>query len=269
MLVSFTLSQFPKGTRDAETAIKMAKRDLEKADEALDLLEKVLEQTVPWHLFSDALFEMDKHRSEYSAATAALILEIKRHLLDSMDNNFRATRSVYGWCNVVSHLLTAYIDLFDNINREKSAAQKAILLEILNTGIDKMSIVQYDLDAISMNFTDASMKLSLLQVRLDTESVKKGDRSKMQELNEIFNMKMESVKRFYSQLKNDINNAFSDIEKAKTKLNDEIRSFRNLKQQTDETNSYQSSIDAALRDSVVRVAENLSNKCNEYIKRHN
>lgn len=86
---------FAKGSNDAKTAIETAKIDIQKADEAVDFFNKVLDQTVPWHTFSDSLFEMDKFRSDYSAATAALILEIKRLLLDSMDTYFKATRSIY------------------------------------------------------------------------------------------------------------------------------------------------------------------------------
>lgn len=271
--------------------------DIQKADEAVDFFNKVLDQTVPWHTFSDSLYEMDKFRSDYASETAALILEIKRLLLDSMDTYFRATRSIYGWCNVASHLLTAYVNLFVDISREKSAAQKSILLEILNTGINKMIKVQSDLDSISANFTDASLKLSTLQIRLDNEFDERGDwyHMKMREIEEniqngsssigpfgVFigadarelsvrlNEKMTSSKRFYNNLKKNVNKAFIDIEEAKVKLNAEIRIFRNLKIQTEDTKPFQSLDDAAaLRDTVIQFAEGLSNKCNEYRRRHN
>lgn len=270
--------------------------DIQKADEAVDFFNKVLDQTVPWHTFSDSLFEMDKYRSDYSDQTAALILGIKRLLLDSMDTYFKATRSIYGWCNVASHLLTAYVNLFDGISREKTAAQKAILLEVLNTGINKMMKVQSDLESISANFTDATTKLSMLQIRLDNEFDENGHwyRSKMREIEEkvingsssigpfgVFigaderklsvrlNEKMTSLKRFYYHLKKNINQAFIDIEEAKVKLNAEIRIFGNLKVQTEETKPFEALDDATLRDTVIRFAEGLSNKCNEYRRRHN
>lgn len=281
---------------EAIAAIETAKMDILKADEAVDFFNKVLDQTVPWHTFSDSLFEMDKYRSDYSVETAALILEIKRLVLDSMDKYFMATRNIYGWCNVASHLLTAYVNLFQNINREKSAAQKAILLEVLNTGIDKMMNVQYDLNIISTDFTEASTKLSMLQVRFDNEFHETDDwyRLKIRQLQEKVNNgsssigpfgvfvgadtrelstrldeKLASSKQFYSQLKRNINIAFIDIEEARIKLNDEIRIFGKLKMQTEETKPFESFDDATLRDTVIRFAESLSNKCNEYRKRHN
>lgn len=294
-----SISSIPPTEGDANEAIaavETAKIDIQKADEAVDFFNKVLDQTVPWHTFSDSLFEMDKYRSDYSAETAALILEIKRLLLDSMDKYFKATRSIYGWCNVASHLLTAYVNLFDDINREKSAAQKAILLEVLNTGIDKMWNVQDDLNIISTNFADASRKLTLLQVRFDDEFDEKNDwyRSKMRHLEEkvsngsssigpfgVFigadtrdlstrlNEKLTSSMQFYSQLKRNINIAFIDIEEARIKLNDEIRIFGKLKMKTEETKPFETFDDAKLRDTVIRFAESLSSKCNEYRRRHN
>lgn len=270
--------------------------DIQKADEAVDFFNKVLDQTVPWHTFSDSLYEMDKFRSDYSTKTAALILEIKRLLLYSMDTYFKATRSIYGWCNVASHLLTAYVDLFDDISREKSAAQKSILLEVLNTGINKMMKVQVGLDTISLNFTEASSKLSLLLIRLDNEFDEHGDwyRLKMREIEEkvnngsssigpfgVFigadasglstrlNQKLAASERFYHQLKKNVNKAFIDIEEAKVKLHAEIRIFGNLKKQTEETKPFQSLDDATLRDTVIQFAKGLSNKCNEYRRRHN
>lgn len=286
----------PQGSNEAQVAIETAKIDIQKADEAVDFFNKVLDQTVPWHTFSDALYEMDKFRSDFSVETAALILEIKRVLLYSMDTYFKATRSIYGWCNVASHLLTAYVNLFDDINREKSAAQKAILLEVLNTGIDKMMKVKYDLDIISTNFTEASEKLSSLQARFDNEFNERSDwyRLKMREFEEKinnesssigpfgvfigadarelsvrFNEKLTSFRKFYNNLKKNVNNAFIDIEEANVKLNAEIRIFRNLKIQTEETKPFQSIDDATLRDTVIQFAESLSNKCIEYRKRHN
>lgn len=282
---------------EAEIALETAKLDIQKADEAMEYFHKVLDQSVPWQTFSDALFEMDKYRDDYSVETAALILEIKRLLLDSMDKYFKATRSIYGWCSVASHLLTAYINLFDNINREKSSAQTAILVEILNTGIDKMLIVQYDLDIISSNFTEASIKLSSLLSRLDNEFDEKSEwyRIKMRQFEEKIsegaaakvgpfgvvigagagklsaklNEKLEATKKFYSHLKINVNKAFIDIEEAKIKLNDEIRIFRHRKAQTEETKSFETIVDIALRDSVIESAASLRTKCNEYRQRHN
>lgn len=159
-----------------------------------------------------------------------------------------------------------------------------------------MMKVKYDLDIISSNFTEASEKLSLLQVRLDNEFDEKGEwyRLKMREIEEkindgsssigpfgVFigadarelsvrlNERMTSFKRFYSHLKKNINKAFIDIEEANVKLNAEIRIFGNLKIQTEETKPFQSIDDAALRDTVIQFAESLSTKCNEYRKRHN
>lgn len=287
---------FQVDANEAKIAIETAKIDIKRADEAVDFFNKMLDQTVPWQTFSDSLFEMDKYRTDFSVATAALILQIKRLLLNAMDAYFVATRNIYGWCNIASHLITAYVNLFDSISREKSAAQKAILLEILNMGIDKMTKVQNGLDVITTNFTEASETLTSLQVRLDNEFDVRRDwyRMKKRQIKEkiknnvtfigpfgvIFGTnvtesmaklhgKMLSSKRFYSQLKVIVNKALVNIDEAKLKLNDEIHIFRHLKMQTAETKPFESFGDAGLRDTVIRFAESLSTKCNEYRKRHN
>lgn len=295
-MILFLLQKSQKGANTAKIAIETAKMDIEKADEAVDFFNKMLDQTVPWQTFSDSLFEMDKYRTDYSIESAAVILQIKRLLLDAMDTYFMATQSIYGWCNVASHLLSAYVNLFDKINREKSAAQKAILLEVLNTGVDKMARVQHDLDLITTNFTEASEKLSLLQIRLGYEFDVNGDwyRRKMRRIAEKaengttfigpfgviiganatesiakLNRKMASSESFYSHLKYMIGKAIVDIEKANNKLNDEIQIFTHLKMQTQKTKPFESFSDAALRDTVVQFVNSLSTKCNDYRNRHN
>lgn len=292
---SVFLFPYPKAINDAKIALETAKLGMQKADEAMDFFHKVLDQTVPWHTFSDALFEMDKFRHDYSTDTAALILEIKRLLLDVMDKYFKATRSIHGWCNVASHLLTTYVNLFDDINHEKSAAQKAILIEILSTGIDKMLKVQDGLDIISSNFVEASIKFAALLSRFDNEFDERSEwyRSKMRQIQENIkegasaigpfdisngtdsrklsaelNGKLEAAKKFYSHLKIQVNKAFIDIEEAKIKLNDEMRIFRNLKAQIDETKPFEKVVDEGLRDSIINLAAKLRAKCNEYRKKH-
>lgn len=280
---------------EAKLAIETAQEAIKTVDSALDLYNKVLDQVIPWKVFREALEDLEKFRKDYSAESATLLGEIKTALLNAMDAYFWASQSIYEWCGLVVPLLTTYIQLFNGINPVKSAAQKILLLKVLDDAMAKMNKSQGELANSATSLNDAAGKLTALNTRFANEFDEKSaffqskvdgiritgasfgglfginiaadnlEEKLLPELKERLN----SIKQFYGHLEDKVSKAFADIDGTKLKLKDEIRMIGDLKTQTEETRPYVDLDNVeALRDTIIESTNNLITKCNEYRERH-
>lgn len=79
------------------------------------------------------------------------------------------------WTGLVMPLLGAYLKLFDSYNVENAAAQKKLLLRVLDDGIAKMTAAQDQLGKSSSSFNSCAGKLTTLQSRFEYEFDEKSE----------------------------------------------------------------------------------------------
>lgn len=288
---------------EAQAVVEIVKDGLEAGDKALDLYNKILDQLIPWKTFEETIDNLTKYEKDYSNAAGEIVAQVKTLLLNSRDEYFKATQSVFEWSSVASQLLTAYVQLFENYNQEKAKAQKSILLKVLTDGIDKMTVAQASLHASSKSFNDASGHISSLRTQLNNDFVEGSNYYDMQvdklrkeayggaavglvlgpfgllisysiaagvlegKLIPALKEKLEEMKEHFEALEGIISKASDDIDGAKTKLQEEIVVIGNMKSQTETTSLYVEYDDLMLnllKDS----ARKLIDQCSMYIERH-
>lgn len=271
---------------------------IQTANEAFSVYDRILDQVVPWKEFNETLIELDKYREDYSTESATLIGDIKTRMMNGIDAYAEASQSVYEWASLVVPLLKAYLTLFDGYNPQKAHAQKTILLKILDEGMAKMNAAQDKLSISSSSFNSAAGKLTSLHSQFVYEFDEKSDfvQNKIfkirvssystvsmfgiaglaiaagviegkivPELSEKFN----SIKRFYDNLKSNVDKAYKDIDEAKRILKREIQHIGDLKIQTEGTKTFLDLDEVQeLRDTITTSIQELITKCNEYRKRH-
>ena len=288
---------------DPKTTVDVVKGSIDAADKALDLYNKVLDQVIPWDSFEKAMKELTRYQNDYSKEAAALVGEIKTLLMNSLDKYFEATQNIYEWCGISSQLLTAYLTLFEQYDEKKAAVQKDILLEVLGSGLTKMTAAQTSLQSSSESFNTASGKLLALETQLSNDFNEKSvffenQVSKLRKeayggaaagiaaglfgliisysiaagvlegkLIPELTKKLKSVQAFFTNIKNEVTKANQDINTTKAKLAEEISVIGDMKITTETTQFYVKYDDlmlSLLKDS----ANSLILQCNDYQKRH-
>lgn len=283
--------------------VETAKTVIDTADKALDLYNKVLDQIIPWNTFNDTVKELSRFKEDYSQAASTLVGEIKTLLMNSQDKYFEATQVVYEWCGVTTQLLEAYLSLFNQYDEKKASAQKAILIKVLDDGVAKLGKAQEALHASSQSFNSASGKLLALDSQLANDFNEKSDYFQGQvdkirkeayagaaagiaggpfgliiaysiatgvvegKLIPELRNKLKSVKDFFESLTTIVNNANTDIDKAKDQLKAEISNIGDLKTQTETTRFFVDYDDLMLKQ-LQDSATKLISSCNEYQKHH-
>ncbi|KFC10041.1 hemolysin E [Trabulsiella guamensis ATCC 49490] len=287
----------------AGQTVEVVKTAIETADSALDLYNKYLDQVIPWKTFDETVKELSRFKNEYSQAASVLVGDIKTLLMDSQDKYFEATQTVYEWCGVASQLLAAYISLFNEYNEKKAAAQKDILIKVLDDGIKKLSNAQKSLLISSQSFNSASGKLLALDSQLTNDFSEKSSYFNSQvdkirkeayggaaagvvagpfglivsysiaagivegKLIPELKKKLKSVQDFFVSLSKKVKQANTDIDSAKQKLMTEITTIGELKTETETTRFYVDYDDLML--SLLKdAAHKMISTCNEYQKRH-
>lgn len=279
-------------------AMETAKKAIDALSEAMDWFSEIINESVPWQTFEDTLNELEKFRDEYSQKAAEKVAEVKMHMSQGVIAYYQASKAVYEWCLVVEPLLQKYIELFDHIDKTKSAEQKKVLVSMLDNGIAEMKKAQEMLGDSSASFNGAAGQLTTLRHQLSSDFSEKSGfyaakiaqtRAEGYGISAAFgpiawaiaagvvegelvpNIKarFKEARQFYKNLNDIVSNSFTEIDQTKAKLGREIRAIGDLKVKTEEMNTF-ASIDGVtqLRDTIISSAKGLIDKCTTYRSKH-
>lgn len=180
---------------------------------------------------------------------------------NAADKYFSATQSIDEWCNLTQRLLATYKTLFDKRDETSFAAQKQLLLKVLDDGMEKMTAAHGNLEEICSDFNLVSSKLSTLLVQLAADFDKESEYMKAviskirrqaygtaavgavlrpfglilsysvaagvvegQTIPEM-QRKFVEIKNFYETLKTQVEKSNTDIKTAKSKLDADIETI--------------------------------------------
>lgn len=294
-----TIYSLLEDTREARIAMETVIESIEVAKEALVFYDRLVEQVIPWKDFNNTLFELDRFQKDYSTESALLISEIKTIMMNGMDEYFAASQDVYEFAGTIATHLKLYIKLFNGHNARQAYAQKNLLLEIFDTGLEKLKSAQERLGKSSESFNIVFGQLSTLRKRFEDEFdlhskffkakmkvIKKvsrlfglsifglagyflgaefGDQKYVRKLKQ----ELRKIEMFYYYLHLKIADAFTNIDGTKKILQTEIHHISDLKVQIEETQTFVD-LDYVpdLRDKAISAAQILITKCMEYRKRH-
>lgn len=160
---------------EAKSALDVAKGDIDGAAEMLSLYDKLMENVIPWKEFNETLVVLDQFRKEFSIESAALLVEIKVHMMNGINEYFAASQTIYEWASVTASQLKLYIKLFGSDGARRPMAQKQILMKMLEDGISKMTTAQEELGKSSSSFNTVSGELFLLRSRFGHEFDEKSE----------------------------------------------------------------------------------------------
>lgn len=274
-------------------------KGIEALDKGLDLYDKRLDKVVPWNVFQETLNKLDEFRKDYSKEAANLIGDLKTKMKNGMDTYFMASQSVYEWCSLAVPLLGNYKNfLKGKMDSAKFTAQRALMVSLLNSGIEKMGKAQDKLEASSSSFNEASGKLTSLNYRLEADFSEKSEyyKTKISEIRKVsysggasfflfgilisagvsegklipdVKKKMKNLEVFYKDLRQTIAKSSTEIDSAKRQIREEIRIIGDMKSKTEETKIYvEADTDGSLQQIITVAVDGLITKCKGYISRH-
>lgn len=276
-------------------AAETTKEAIEVVGRAMDLYNKVLDKVMPSESFNEKLIEMNKHLDEYSVEVKDRLATIKVLMSDGINAYTRSTQSIYDWTSTVIPFLQTYIQLFDKNTADDAKAQKTILLDLLDKGINSMTNAQTDLGISSSSFNDAAGKLTSVRIIFSNEL--KSEKEKYQRELEIIRRppfmssmsgslpallhnyvvetrfvpeiiaKLDAVSKFYDTMEETVVKVSEDIDETKSRLNDEIRIIGDLKVETQNTQVFVD-MDATLEAFIIEAAQGLIDKCYEFRRKH-
>lgn len=270
---------------------------IKSTGDVIKLYHEVLDRVVPWKAFNETMINLDRYKEQYSNQSAEIIAEIKSLMMDGIGAYYRASEFMFSWCDESIPLLATYIELFDDHTVGKAHTQKDLLIDVLTKGVAQMRAAQQAIGDSSINFNQATGKLTTLNSRFQVEFDEKSDYFKAQvdkmrkfyvkgaarglfgaiivgifvETKYIPKLKAKTaeINDFYQKLKLKIDTAFRDVEDTKNKLNNEVLEVGELKVKTKETKSFIDLDDIPdLRDTLRESAQNLIDDCNEYRRKH-
>lgn len=219
-------------------------------------------------------------------------------MLNGIDAYFSASQCVYEWTGLAIPLLKAYIKLFGSYNEVNADAQRKMLLQVLTSGMKKLGDSQEDLKKSSRSFNGVAGKLVELNTRFEYEFNEKSEfvQTKVNQVRigaytggALFGItgvtiayfvaegklipelmkKLESIQKFYDDLKGKADKAGEQIEDTKKTLHREIHHIGEIKTKTESTKSFvEMDHIKELRDEVIESAKTLIDGCNEYRQRH-
>lgn len=284
---------------EAKLALETVRDGILEAKGALVVYDQLVERVVPWKEFSDILIGLDKFREDYSTESALLITEIKTLMTDGINAYFSASESVYEWTGTAITDLGLYIKLFSHYDVRRAAAQRKLLIDLLGSGVEKMSAAQKQLDKSSKSFNRVYSELSTLRKRFEDE---------FDETSEFFQVKMElirsgshfwgsslfglsgyffgeeigerkyvnklkrelrKIEMFYYHLHLKIEQALNNIVDTKKILGVEIQHITEMKIQVGDTKVFVGLDEVPdMRDAIIETAKDLISKCEQYRKKH-
>lgn len=287
------------GMAIAKEGLAISKEGIDTLDKGLDLYNKHLDKIIPWSEFNKTIAKLDEFRSDYSIEAGTLIGQIQTQLRDGLNAYFRATQNIFQWCGLAMGLLEDYKSLFDGeLNQDIYTNQRDILLQVLQEGIEKMQKGKAELAASSSSFSDATGKLTDLNIRLAADFNENSEYYKAQKAHIravgygsaapffIFglaiaagviegvmipelNAKMESIEDFYIDMKTEIQVSKMNINLTSDQLNKEIAHIGELENKAITARVFvKTPYTNGIKTLLLRAVNNLIIKCREYRARH-
>lgn len=277
-----------EATAQAKLVMETVKGCIESIDEILTIYDKFAEQIVPSEEFNETLVGLDKFQNYYSMESATLIGEIKTHIFYGIDAYFLASEMLYEWSGVVATHFKLFVSLFNGYDARRADAQKQLLIDMLDSGVVKMSAAQVALGNSSMAFNSADEIIPVLRKRIDHDfnvhrkSTTKPNsiRSKVAAVaialhkfifgkNSVEKKIVKKLVGFHDKLDEKIQEAMINIAITQKLLKMEIKHIANLKSQIQQTVTFVN-LDGVpnLRDTVIESARNLIAKCEEFRKKY-
>jgi hemolysin E len=288
---------------DPKTTAVTIQKGIKATHGAIDLYNRAIDRMIPWDTFNAIVQELTRYQEHYSVQASGLVSKIKTLLLNSLGAYDTATQSVYEWSGITCALLNSYLKLFENYDEKKAAAQKDILLNTLDYGIAKMTMVQDMLTKSSKSFNEASGNLIALKAQLNSDFNERSayfdaqvDKLRKEayasaaagavlgpfglaiaysiaagvvegEMIPKLKKNFQAVKSYFETLGNTVKNANTAIDGAKAKLMAEITTMGDMKVAMKNT-AFFVEYDDVLLDSLKDEAKELIKLCFEYQKRH-
>lgn len=120
----------------------------------------------PWMTFAD---EFNKYHDDYQQETKDLIINIQDDVKDGMNFCTTAANNAYQWSGCVVPAIEAYNILFNKTGEDLASAQKTLLLDVLEDGLQVLEDTLPALANCSSFFWNAADKLPLLSSRIENE----------------------------------------------------------------------------------------------------
>lgn len=243
---STSVQAIPQSNEGQTKAMKSV--TIESSNWTLTAYNQTSDIVISWPIYQDLIDTLEMNRGKYSAATAELVEEIKTFLLDSKDDYFNATRSIYDWCGESTTLLEAYMELLNNTDYdgERLDTEKTILSLILAERITRMNEAVKMLSKSSMIFIEISRKIETLENLLKTNQ-------KAREFHLEWQTKIDQVKVTIGQTIDELTNEIKIIADANSKT-------ENIHRMIPGSHS--------IRATFVDTVNSLTDHCHEYRVRH-
>lgn len=277
-----------------QSDMDVAEKSIEGAGKVLDVYDKTLDRVIPWNVFHETMQALEKGRGRYSQTAGTLVGQIVTSMLNSENHYFTASQSIYGWCGESIPLLEGYLYLFKDYDKEKAEGQKELLINVLDTGLEKMNIALDHINQSIANFDIASGKLNTLDNQLELD-FKAGSKIMEDEIarvrrnqwiafifppvgigmtiyNEVKSVpdlkrSINDLKNFFKGLRRHVATAIDEIKKARDQLKRETIIIENLQCQTKVTRTFVA-LKVAIKVLIVKHANNLIGQCRAYRRRH-
>lgn len=238
-------------------------------------------------------------RKHLSSKAAQIGDEIKVTLADAMDAYTKSTHAISQWCDVAINRLDSYLGFLGTLNKDNAKKQQKIIIELLETGIQKVTEAQAKLEQASRNFNLASGKILAFTAQLnsDYDQQKLGNNDHATNLNayhsaynlcpfcgitiptsedilEAITNAISNMINYHARLRKIVDMANGKIGETKAKLLIEIRVLGELKTEAQVSlENINDSIDIGELDDVVRKEikipiERLIEDCRKYREQH-
>lgn len=217
--------------------IELAEKTIQTTDAASDIFNQIMDQLGS----TDSLKQI-----------ATIIGDMKTFLMKGIGLYKIAPNSIFGWCDTVKSLLTAYND-----QKLTSSSKQREIIKVLDYGETVMNDAQNWLQKCGWHFNKAAGKLNTLENRLANDLDENSNKSLKKLIAEL-NGKVATIREF-----------FEKFICTKDHLTKEIRDIGDFKVQTEETKSYVSLDDIPdLKDTVKESTQKVIAKCEEYHKKY-
>lgn len=274
----------------ANSGLEIAEEGIDALAKSIDLYKTILDNEVP---LKQKFSEIGDYPSSYSRQAASLTREVNTKVTDGLNAVTTASSKASELCTDAVPTLNNLIDQID-----QNDAQPAILIKLLDDGIQKLTAGQDGLADSSASFEAASGKLSSLNIRLESDFNTKSEYYKSQILNIhkttytegasffLFGIlissgqseaklipkvkaKMASIQKSYKELTTEVSNTLEIIDALKATLEGQIRQLDDLKAQAEEIETF-GEIDEnpELTESVLNLAHYLIKECSAYQTKH-
>lgn len=204
----------------------------------------------------------------------------RRSIMNGIDAYFRAKLHISEWISLSVPLLKVHIKLITDYSPAKDKAERGICQKMLSDGIEKMKSAQMDAAKMIENFNSANETLSALFQQFERDFNEKSEFFKLKlpkttkdrkKAVDDLKLQLATVTNFYITLRDSFNVAVYDTKEFVDYLNMFIHQFnrhssvQSTKEESGMPNYFQTiANDTELRDAVVKSAEDLIAKCEEY-----